>query len=663
MNTSVSHSLKVFLCHSSLDKPTVRELYQLLIDDGFDVWFDEESLVAGQDWESKIEEILEEVDIVIICLSNNSVNATGFAQKEIRIAIEIAQKQPDGKIFLIPTRLDECPVPRKLRSLHWVDYFQADGYSKLRKSLHLQARKSGLQIRPLRVRNLPMEVVDFKRYPWQSFGSFRYLESLDSTRFGQSIREPEIKLLSCKSELLESLLFGDGIALSEPQLVDSRGAVEALSELVKSAQESNVRIPIRIASRQPNLSVFGLASYLVGMIDETQLSRRYIISANPSLDMDISRRQEWSKYLSQGIKGFDGLIGSSLPTESEFAANLFAVLNYVDHDSKMVIGAKREEERFSRELEQILSLTIGDLLEMCRQKPDPAIPDIMHPQWFASEDEANAASEVISGLQMIINTIGGIPKVRSPIYDELMKFEKANPRLAEGIKEIVDSVYNHVVGIAVRADSLSDTTSGDTQNILVKAGHVVSQWARQLEKRAEGQFSYELPWAWGAASQMSWSKSLEADKIKQIAKFVPWSAILTATQEPEWKESLANYRTALGTLQVIDSEAIRLETMGKRWWQRHEDGHKRLNEAWQSHIELSTRLISNQYWKLSLDGIRYFNPEVSAQPLPATKNYRTMGTVPDFPSEMDAFRTMSQRGEFERNIFGVVNEMAQKKEN
>ncbi|HLO30122.1 MAG TPA: toll/interleukin-1 receptor domain-containing protein, partial [Anaerolineales bacterium] len=413
MNTHTrGRPLKVFLCHSSLDKQIVRELEQLLTDDGFDVWFDEKSLVPGQDWESKIQEILEEVDIIIVCLSNNSVNRKGFAQTEIRIAIDLARKQPlDDTIFLIPTRLDECVVPRKLRNLHWVDYFEIGGYSKLRAALTLQAKKSGLQIRPARARTLPFELVDYQRYPWQSFASFRYLESLDSTRFGQSIREPEIRLLSSKSELLESLLFGDGIALSEPQLVDSRGAVEALSELVKSAQECNVRIPIRVASRQSNISVFGLASHLVGMIDETQLPRRYIISANPLLDSDINRRHEWSKYLLQGIKGFDGVIRNSLPTESEFVYNLFTVLNYVDHDKKMVISAKREEERFRRELEQILSLTVGDLLDMCKQTQDAAIPDIIHPQWFANEHEADAASEVISGLQVIIDEIGGIPKV------------------------------------------------------------------------------------------------------------------------------------------------------------------------------------------------------------------------------------------------------------
>jgi hypothetical protein len=54
--------LRVFLCHSSHDKPVVRELYQRLKaapygdDKGWiDPWLDEEKLYPGQDWDLGIE--------------------------------------------------------------------------------------------------------------------------------------------------------------------------------------------------------------------------------------------------------------------------------------------------------------------------------------------------------------------------------------------------------------------------------------------------------------------------------------------------------------------------------------------------------------------------------------------------------------------------------
>ena len=47
--------LRVFLCHSSQDKPIVRELYQRLNTEGWiDPWLDEEKLLPGQDWDMEI---------------------------------------------------------------------------------------------------------------------------------------------------------------------------------------------------------------------------------------------------------------------------------------------------------------------------------------------------------------------------------------------------------------------------------------------------------------------------------------------------------------------------------------------------------------------------------------------------------------------------------
>ena len=48
--------LRVFLCHSSQDKPIVRELYQRLnAESWIDPWLDEAKLLPGQDWDMEIE--------------------------------------------------------------------------------------------------------------------------------------------------------------------------------------------------------------------------------------------------------------------------------------------------------------------------------------------------------------------------------------------------------------------------------------------------------------------------------------------------------------------------------------------------------------------------------------------------------------------------------
>lgn len=116
--------LRVFLCHASQDKPIVRELYQRLkAENWIDPWLDKAKLLPGQDWELVIEKAVDDSDVVIVCLSSQSVSKEGFVQREIRYAYDLALEKPEDTIFLIPLRLDDCIVPRKLRTLHWVDYF------------------------------------------------------------------------------------------------------------------------------------------------------------------------------------------------------------------------------------------------------------------------------------------------------------------------------------------------------------------------------------------------------------------------------------------------------------------------------------------------------------------------------------------------------------
>ncbi len=138
----MSRPLRVFLCHASQDKPAVRELYSALKDEKWiDPWLDKAKILPGQDWEMVIEKAVDDSDVVIACLSNQSVTKEGFVQREIRYEYDIALEKPEDTIFLIPLRLDDCNVPRKLRTLHWVNYFGSEkenSYSDLLEALKLR---------------------------------------------------------------------------------------------------------------------------------------------------------------------------------------------------------------------------------------------------------------------------------------------------------------------------------------------------------------------------------------------------------------------------------------------------------------------------------------------------------------------------------------------
>jgi hypothetical protein len=132
--------LKVFLCHAHSDAAAVRALHARLIKDGVDAWLDKEKLLPGQDWEFEIRKAVRDADVVIVCLSKQ-FNQAGFRQKEVRLALETAMEQPEGEIFIIPARLEDCNVPRSLSGYHWVDLFESDGASKLMAALKLRGRQ------------------------------------------------------------------------------------------------------------------------------------------------------------------------------------------------------------------------------------------------------------------------------------------------------------------------------------------------------------------------------------------------------------------------------------------------------------------------------------------------------------------------------------------
>jgi outer membrane protein assembly factor BamD (BamD/ComL family) len=148
MTHAGNRPLKVFLCHASGDKPVVRDLYKQLVLEGVDAWLDQEKLLPGQDWRLEIPNAVYEADVVVICLSSRSITKEGYVQKEIKFALDIAEEKPDGTIFLIPARLEECPVPERLSRWQWVDLYEEDGFSRLLRSLKLRAGKVNATIEP-----------------------------------------------------------------------------------------------------------------------------------------------------------------------------------------------------------------------------------------------------------------------------------------------------------------------------------------------------------------------------------------------------------------------------------------------------------------------------------------------------------------------------------
>ncbi len=131
--------LRAFLCHASDDKSEIEKLYNKLCEDHIDPWLDKKALIPGQDWKLEITRAVRNSDVVIVCLSHRSINKIGFVQREVKFALDVAEEQPEGSIFIIPAKLEECDIPQRLQQWQWVNLYEQDGYERLLLALRVRA--------------------------------------------------------------------------------------------------------------------------------------------------------------------------------------------------------------------------------------------------------------------------------------------------------------------------------------------------------------------------------------------------------------------------------------------------------------------------------------------------------------------------------------------
>ena len=134
----------VFVAYAAEDLAAARRLCEALRAAGCSPWLDKEKLLAGQNWPRAIERAIEVCDVFVACFSPRSVAKRGMFQHELRHALECARRRPLDDLFLMPVRLEECPVPRRLADhVHYVDLFPdwEKGVRRLARSIHKAARQ------------------------------------------------------------------------------------------------------------------------------------------------------------------------------------------------------------------------------------------------------------------------------------------------------------------------------------------------------------------------------------------------------------------------------------------------------------------------------------------------------------------------------------------
>ncbi len=148
---------QIFLAYASEDRKAVIEVYQRLEAEGFKPWMDKEDLLPGQNWEREIPKTLRTSDFALVFLSETSVTKRGYVQKEFKLVLDVLEEMPEGQIFVIPVKLDDCKVPEMFGSLHWANFYEEDGFEKVVKSIQAHTeepvqRKETIEERAVRLK-------------------------------------------------------------------------------------------------------------------------------------------------------------------------------------------------------------------------------------------------------------------------------------------------------------------------------------------------------------------------------------------------------------------------------------------------------------------------------------------------------------------------------
>ena len=269
--TDEKHALKVFLCHAHSDKDAVKALYARLKREGVDVWLDKEKLLPGADWELEIRKAVREADVVVVCLSKQ-FNQAGFRQKEVRIALDAAMEKPEGEIFIIPARLEECDSLESLSRWHWVDLFERDGFQRLILALRLRAERIGAALQQHRRATISRPKLDAEQ---------------EAARAKAKLEAEELEKQKARLEAEEA----------ERQRL-------AREKTEKDAQEK-----ARLEAEELERQRLAVASQKIGEDETSEVSKTSEVWNLPSSPEKAERRQTLRKSSNAMIFGGIGLVG------------------------------------------------------------------------------------------------------------------------------------------------------------------------------------------------------------------------------------------------------------------------------------------------------------------------------------------------------------------
>lgn len=126
---------RIFISYAPADRDRAQWLYEQLKGQGHEPWLDVACLVAGQERTKTVHEEIWRSDFFVACLSKHAGKTEGDHQSEWNDALNYGRRKPEGEIYFIPVRLEDCDPPDCMKGWQWVDLFKPEGFNRLNRSI------------------------------------------------------------------------------------------------------------------------------------------------------------------------------------------------------------------------------------------------------------------------------------------------------------------------------------------------------------------------------------------------------------------------------------------------------------------------------------------------------------------------------------------------
>ncbi len=127
----------IFISYARADFDKVISIYETLLSENYHAWMDTYSIKGGEDWLRTIYKAIDESEMFLAVLSNNSVSQRGVIQKELKKALDKWNGMLPDDVYLIPIRIDDCPIPDLVKHIQVLDWDNGKGENKLLEAIRV----------------------------------------------------------------------------------------------------------------------------------------------------------------------------------------------------------------------------------------------------------------------------------------------------------------------------------------------------------------------------------------------------------------------------------------------------------------------------------------------------------------------------------------------